>query len=105
MPAVMSSALDIPGVHVVPAAIATGVDKTPEAHCWNEEPPARQNHVPSMQAANCASVVPFDETAAVDVAGTVGDGVSRVPSATAQGGAGCRLVLIVPFTTEEPPSG
>jgi len=114
-----------------------GVDQTPEAQRWNEEPPTRQSHAPSfMQAPNCAPevvVVPLDAgtladaktpaEAAVDApdakpaaelaldgadvaVGAAGDGVSGAPpAATAQGGAGCRLVLIVPFTTEEPPSG
>lgn len=39
-------------------------------------------------------------------AGAAGEGdPAAPPAATAQGGAGCRLVLIVPFTTEEPASG
>jgi hypothetical protein len=94
----MPSVLDVPGVHVVPAAIDMGVDQTPEAQRWNEEPPARQIHAPSfIQATNCALevvVVPPDagtladptndataraelarigETTAVDVASSAGD--------------------------------
>jgi hypothetical protein len=100
-------ALDVPGVHVVPAAIAIGVDQTPEAQRWNEEPPARQNHAPSfVQAPNCAPEVvvisldagtpadPTDgaaagaelagigETTAVDVASGAGDAapVAKTPA-------------------------
>jgi hypothetical protein len=66
----MPSALDVPGVYVVPAAIAMGIDRTPEAQRWNEEPPARQNHAPSfVQATNHAlevAVVPLDVGAPVD---------------------------------------
>jgi hypothetical protein len=55
LPAVMLRVSDIPGVHVVPAAIAIGADQTPEAQRWNEEPLARQNHAPSfVQAPDCA---------------------------------------------------
>jgi len=51
----MLSASDIPGVHVVPAAIAIIVDQTPETQRWNEAPPGRQNHAPSfLQATNWA---------------------------------------------------
>ena len=39
---------DMPGVQVVPAAIAVGVDQTPEAQRWNEEPSAKQNQAPSF---------------------------------------------------------
>jgi hypothetical protein len=38
---------DRPGVQVVPAAIAMGVDQTPEAQRWNEEPSDKQNQSPS----------------------------------------------------------
>jgi hypothetical protein len=72
LPAVILRASDIPGVHVVPAAIAIGVDQTPEAQRWNEEPLARQNHAPSfVQAPDCVpedvvlpleSGTPADET-------------------------------------------
>jgi hypothetical protein len=94
-------------VHVVPAAIAIGVDQTPEAQRWNEESPARQNHAPSfLQAPNCAPEVvvisldagtpadPTDgaaaeaelagigETTAVDVASDAGDAapVAKTPA-------------------------
>ena len=39
---------DVPGVQVVPAAIAMGVDQTPEAQRWNEELPVKQNQAPSF---------------------------------------------------------
>jgi hypothetical protein len=74
----MLSVLDVPGVHVVPAAIDIGVDQTPEAQRWNDEPPVRQIHAPSfVQATNCAleiMVVPPD-------AGTLAD---RINDATAR---------------------
>jgi hypothetical protein len=39
---------DMPGVQVVPAAIAMGADQTPEAQRWNEEPSAEQYQAPSF---------------------------------------------------------
>ena len=164
----------MPGVQLVPAAMAIGVDHAPEAQRWNEEPPDRQNHAPSLvQAPDCAPevvVVPLaagapaeatddaaagvelagmGETTAVDVASGAADAVpvaktpaeaavdvpdakpdredaaeelkpdgadvaagaaddavpEAPPAAAAQAGAGCRLTLIAPFTTDEPGSG
>jgi hypothetical protein len=46
--AVMLRVSDMPGVQVVPAAIAMGADHTPEAQRWNEEPPAKQYQAPSF---------------------------------------------------------
>jgi hypothetical protein len=94
-------ALDIPGVHVVPAAIAMGVDQTPEAQRWNEEPPARQNHAPSfLQATNWALEVvvvppgagtpadPTDDAAAVVDAPAVKLGAEDVAEEFEPDGAG-----------------
>ena len=44
----MPRVFDMPAVQVVPAAIAMGVDQTPEAQRWNEEPPAKQYQAPSF---------------------------------------------------------
>jgi hypothetical protein len=86
LPAVMLRVSDIPGVHVVPAAIAIGVDQTPEAQRWNEEPLARQNHAPSfVQAPDCAPedvVLPVESGKSVDktddaVAGTELTGIGE----------------------------
>lgn len=75
----MLSVLDIPGVHDVPAAIAMGVDQTPEAQRWNEEPPARQNHAPSFaQAPDCAPevvVAPLDAGTSADATEDAAAGV------------------------------
>ena len=102
---------DMPGVQVVPAAIAIGADQTPEAQRWNEEPFAEQYQAPSfVQGPDCAPVVvlvplgagtPADateeaaagawlagtgETTAVDVAAEAADAVpvAKTPGEAAE---------------------
>lgn len=94
MPAVMLRELDMPGVQVVPAAIAIGVDQMPEAQRWNEEPPARQNQAPSfVQAPDCAPaivVVPL-------VAGTPAVATEGAAAGAELAGIGETMAVVVPM--------
>lgn len=66
-----------------------GVDQTPEAQRWNEEPPARQNHAPSfVQAPDCAPevvVVPLDAGTPADATedAAAGEKVAGIGETTA----------------------
>jgi len=88
----MLRVLDMPGVQVVPAAIDIGVDQTPEAQRWKEEPPAKQNQAPSfVQAPDCAPdvvVVPLG-------AGTPADATDEAAAGAALAGIGETMAVDV----------
>ena len=77
---------DVPGVHLVPAAIGMAADHDPEAQRWNEEPSLEQAYAPSSLHAPLWEPVVVELVEAEPLADTVAE--EEVAAAAEDSGTG-----------------
>jgi hypothetical protein len=82
----MVSVFEIPGVHLVPAAICMAADQAPLAHRWNEEP-SMQFQAPSLeQGPDCVPEPPLVVLPEPELEGcAAADGAVEATGAAAEG--------------------